>query len=382
MRNSASRTVGLACSGGDAPGMNAFIRAFVQIGANQRGATVLGIKDGYCGLVRLCQGIQAGKLTIETIRAEIETHAGPAGLRRRGQELVRLSQAAVRDLVGQGGTILGAGQCEPFHDGEIRQQVIDLLNGLGVEALVVLGGEGSLAGAAQLVAESCLAVVGVPATIDNDTHRYTESALGFDTALSNAVSSVERCREAAKSHGRIIVVETRGRASGQIAEAAALAAGADIAVIPERGPLTGSKVVGIARRIERARADGLSHAIVVVAEGVELPRPGPRGVGQALTDALRAYFHRPCTPVPGTEVRLCVLGNSQRGGPPTVHDRLLAAHYAEAAWDALAANPPRSGVVGLRQGQYVLQRFGERDAPVPPEPVRRGYQLQKMISRC
>jgi 6-phosphofructokinase 1 len=358
--------------------MNPFIRAFVRFARNRYGATVLGIKDGFGGAVRLWRRTQAEKLTLDAVRAEIETHAGLAGLRRRGQELVQLDHAAVSGLVGQGGTILGAGRCEPFRDENVRRGVIDLLDALGVGALVIAGGAGSLAAASDLVAESCVTIVGVPATIDNDTLQYTETALGFDTAVSDAAWAVERSRDTAMRQGCVLVVETMGRASGHIAEAAALAGGAEMAVIPEQGLLTGSKVAAIGRRLEQAMADGLSHPIIVIAEGVELPVPRPMGAGAALTSALRSYFRRTAAPAPGTEVRLCVLGHPQRGGPPTVHDRLLAARYAEAAaWATLAADPPRSGVVGLRQGRFVLQRFDATLAPDPHAAPTLGYQLQK-----
>jgi 6-phosphofructokinase 1 len=381
MGTNANRTVALACSGGDAPGTNAFIRAFVQLAINEHDAVVLAIKNGFGGLNQLSQRVQAAERTIVDIQAEVEVHAGLAGLHRRGQVVVRLDRASVRDLVGQGGTILGAGRCVAVHDANVRRRVIDLLVGLGVDAVVIVGGEGSLA-AARLVAESCLTVVGVPATIDHDTLQHTETSLGFDTAVSNAVWAVKRYRDTARSHGRILVLETMGRNSGRIAEAAALAGGADIAVIPEQGPLTGSKVVGIARRIERGLENGLSHAIVVIAEGVELSGAGPMGAGEALTAALRAYFQRPCTPVPESEVRLCVLGHPQRSGPPTVDDRLLAARYAEAAsWAALGADPPRSGVVGLREGRFVLQRFDEPASPEPSSTTTREHQLHKMLGR-
>jgi 6-phosphofructokinase 1 len=379
MVNSSRKKVALACSGGDVPGMNAFTSAFVRIGLLQHDIDIIGIKNGYQGLTRVSDRVRTGRSTINTLRSEIECHVGQAGLRRQGLDLVRLDHAAVSGLLGQAGTVLGSARCDRFFDPEVRLQIIDLLQGLGVEALVVVGGEGSLEGAARLLDESCLTLVGVPATIDGDASRYTDIPIGFDTAVNNLVVAAERFGDRAQGHHRVTVLQTIGRESGQTAHAVAQACGALVAVIPEEGPLTGSKVVKIARYIEQALADGLSDPTVVIADGVEVSAATAHGSARTLTAALRVYFARPCTPVPGTEVRLRVLGGTQRGGPPTAHDRLLAARYAGAAWDALAADPPHSGVIGLRNGHFDLQRFGDLVCPDARRPHGTEKDVQKVL---
>ena len=191
---------------------------------------------------------------------------------RRPQDLVRMSQASVCGLAGCGGTILASGRCDRFRDPAVRRRAIDLFAQLGVTALVVVGGEGSLAGAARLAAESDLTIVGVPATIDNDVD-CTDRTLGFDTALSHVISAVERFHDTTEIHHRIVVLETMGGHCGHLTMEAGLAGGVEIVVIPEQGPLSGRKMLGIARRLEEVMDQGQKQPIVLIAEGVMLAPP-------------------------------------------------------------------------------------------------------------
>jgi 6-phosphofructokinase 1 len=380
---------------GDAPGMNALLRSFVRVGIEEHRWDVVGVKDGFQGLVHTSESIRREERSIEQIKDALALHLGRAGLVRRSQDLARLELASVAGLIGHGGIILGTARCEAFHATATRKAVIALLDGLGVDALVVVGGEGSLTGAARLVEESRLTVVGIPATIDNDVP-YTEAALGFDTAVSNVVWALERCNDSALSHHRIMIVQTMGRKTGRLAMESALAAGVKIVAVPEQGPLTGSKMLGIARRIEESMHKGQIHAMILVAEGVEVARgegadaptqagndSGPTGPADALARSLCAYFGREESAFPGVEIRQNVLGHLQRGGAPTVFDRVLAVHYAEAAWQAITARPPRSGVVAWRHGRVVEQPFDAPSGVDLPRMTRKDcLLLQKTISQC
>jgi 6-phosphofructokinase 1 len=184
-----------------------------------------------------------------------------------------------------------------------------------------------------------------------------------------------------------MVLEIMGRNCGELARMAALASGAEIVVTPERGLLTDDKMQRIARRLERAMARGRRHAIVLVAEGVALD-PGLSYPGAAnptvwLAHELQAYFRREGGPFPSLETRPCVLGHLQRGGAPSVADRILAARFASAAWKAIASPRERSGVLGVRGGEILLQDFqAEPDLDLErSEAAEQLYQLQKDVSR-
>jgi 6-phosphofructokinase 1 len=371
-------------SGGDAPGMNALLRAIVRLGLSRHLAEVLGVKDGYAGLVRIVKLLESGELTLASLISEIDTHEGLLGVGHASQDLVRLDHASASGLLGRGGIMLGASRCPEFHDPEVRRQVIGLLEDLGVQALVVCGGDGSLAGANCLASESGLRIVGIPATIDNDLP-MTEMALGVDTAVNTLTWAVGHFADTAVSHKRIIVLEVMGRNSGELARLAALASGAEIVVTPERGALTMDKIQRIAERLERGMLRGRRHAIVLVAEGVELDaslaHQGDSNPTLRLTRDLQTYFRREGSPFPKLEARACVLGHLQRGGSPSVADRILAARFAEAAWEVITSPRERSGVLGLRNGSMLLQDFRTRVDPERTEAAQRLYQLQKDVSR-
>jgi len=371
-------------SGGDSPGMNPLLRNLVRLGLNRHRAEVLGVKDGYAGLVGTVQEIQSGQSTLARCQEEIATHPGLTGIHRTDQHLVLLDQASVSGLLGRGGIMLGASRCPEFHATEVRRQVVGLLEALGVRAVIVCGGNGSLAGASCLVNESDLRVVGIPVTIDNDLP-MTEMALGVDTAVNTLTWAVGQVADTAVSHRRIMVLEVMGRNSGELARMAALASGAEIVVTPERGPLTMDKIQGIAQRLERGMLRGRRHAIVLVAEGVildpSLAQQGDTNPTMRLTRDLQAYFCRDVSPFPKLEARACVLGHLQRGGSPSVADRILAARFAEAAWEVITSPGERSGVLGLRNGVILLQDFEDSSDPERAEAIEKLYRLQKDVSK-
>jgi 6-phosphofructokinase 1 len=364
--------------------MNALLRNLVRLGLNRHDAEVVGVRDGYAGLVRTCRRIQAGESTIAGLQEQLDTYPGLAGIHHAKQDLVVMDHASVSGLLGRGGIMLGASRCTEFHEVEVRRRVVGLLENLGVRAVIVCGGDGSLTGASCLADESDLRVVGIPATIDNDMP-VTEMALGVDTAVNTLTWAVGHFADTAASHHRIVVLEVMGRNSGELARMAALASGAEIVVTPERGSLTMDKMLGIAQRLERGLIQGRRHAIVLVAEGVildpSLAHHGDTNPTMRLTRELQAYFSRDGSPFPRLEARGCVLGHLQRGGSPSVADRILAARFAEAAWEVLTNPTEDSGVLGLRNGSMILHDFAVLIDPERAEAVERLYRLQKDVSK-
>lgn len=370
-------SVAFLCSGGDAPGMNACLRAFVRLGLNRYGGVTLGVKDGYSGLVRTCKRMFDDRTSVADLQAEIEGHRGSDGLRRQGQDLVWMDHESVSGVVGRGGIVLGCSRCDDFRNPDIRRRVIDLLASLDVETLVVCGGNGTFAGAACLAEEGDRHVIGIPATIDNDVEG-TDMALGVDTALNNIVSCVRKFNDTADSHHRVMVLEIMGRNNGYLAQMAALASGAEIVVTPERPDLDDKKLAGIAQRIEELMLAGRRHAIVLVAEGVHVdPAQGvhpTNTLARYLVSFLEQRRHR----LGEIEVRSSILGHLQRGGPPSAYDCILGARFAEAAWDAISDDRLRSGSLGLVGNRIQLAQFGGPNNDC--RDVSSDYQLQKDVS--
>lgn len=293
------KRIGVLTSGGDAPGMNAAIRAVVRM-ALDRGWEACGVRDGFAGLM-------AGRF-------------------------VPLGPRDVGGIIQSAGTFLRSARSPEFRTDGGQRQALDALARGGVDALVVIGGNGSQTGSHALSTRG-FPVVGVASTIDNDLYG-SEITLGVDTALNVAIEAIDRLRVTASSHGRAFLVEVMGRDSGYLALVAGIAGGAEVVVIPEieTGPEE------IAAEIRAMYERGKSHALVVVAEGA---REGAavlaeRLVGEGL----------------GFELRVTTLGHVQRGGTPSVFDRLLGSRLGAAAVAQLAAG--RSGVlVGLQRGEIV-----------------------------
>jgi len=272
--------IGVLTSGGDAPGMNAAIRAVVRRGISL-GLTVYGIRRGYDGLL-------------------------DGDFRPMGVE-------SVGDIIHRGGTILHTARSERFRLPEGQDLAAARLRGAGISGLVVIGGEGSFKGMIELGKRGVRAV-GVPATIDNDIP-FTDYSIGFDTALNTGVEAVNRLRDTATSHERVFVVETMGRESGHLALAVGVAGGAESILIPEL-PVN---IEDVCYKLRRGLDRGKVHSIIVVAEGATS--------GMDVAKAIEKCM--------GMELRVTILGHVQRGGTPTAFDRLIASRMGAAAVDAL-----------------------------------------------
>lgn len=356
------QAVAVLFSGGDAPGMNAFLRAVVRLGLNREKIAVLGVRDGYRGLVRTARAVNGDAGAVIRLKNTIASHPGRAGLINDQLDLIQMDHASVSGIMGKGGTILGSARCLEFHDKEVRTRVIHLLKQLNVRALVVVGGDGSLSGARLLASESDLRVIGVPATIDNDL-QFTDMALGVDTAVNTLVWAVDHFIDTARSHRRVMVLETMGRESGDLARMAGLASGAEMIITPEPGALTGTDMEKLAAKIEGAMTRGRGHAIVLVAEGVQFDPPQKRNRAYVLMDAFQQYFQRAGAPFPDLEVRPSVLGHLQRGGHTTPQDCILAARFADCAWKCIQKPDGGSGVTALRKNVVEIVPYGEPDMP-------------------
>lgn len=306
--------IGVMTSGGDAPGMNAAIRAVVRTGI-ARGLRVSAIYRGYQGLL---------ENAVEEVNAR-----------------------SVANIIQRGGTILRTARSREFLEPDGRRRGAEILQAHGIEGLVVIGGDGSFRGASLLDREHDVKVIGVPGTIDNDIYG-TDVSIGFNTALNIALDAVDRLRDTAASHDRLFLVEVMGRNSGHIALNVGVAGGAEAILIPERK----SDVGAIADSLVAAERRGKTSSIIVVAEGA-FP-----GGAMALQQAIEARS--------GFEVRTSILGHIQRGGTPSTRDRVLASRLGYIAVDALIAG--RSGeMVGVDKRGSVftpLDDVWENEKPI------------------
>ncbi len=275
------KKIGVLTSGGDSPGMNAAIRAAVRTAYTDEIA-VVGIRRGYSGLL--------------------------------DEEFIDMDYSSVGGIMEKGGTVLRSSRCEEFRTEEGREKAADLLRGNGIDALVVIGGEGSLNGAKLLMDENGIPVIGLPGTIDNDI-AMTDMCIGVDTCLNTCVETIQKLKDTASSHERAFVVEVMGRNSGYVALASGMAVGAEAIIVPEL-PVD---YEAIAEKIWNERKRGKINCIIVVAEGAS----------SAYTVA-RHVEHRI-----GYETRITILGHIQRGGSPTAFDRVLASRMGYASVKAL-----------------------------------------------
>lgn len=273
------KKIGVFTSGGDAPGMNAAIRAVVRAALTQN-IKVDGIIGGYSGM--------------------LEENFTVLGLR------------SVANVIQRGGTILKTGRCMEFLKPEYRAKAVENLRKQGIDSLVCIGGDGSFTGALALWNEHQFPIIGVPGTIDNDIFG-TDNTIGFDTAVNTGLQAIDRIRDTAASHDRLFIVEVMGRNSGFIACSVGLAGGAEEIFIPEN-PITVDKVV---EKIKAAVAKGKKSSILVTAEG---QKPGR---AYDLAEQIRKKS--------GLEAKVCILGHQQRGGSPTAIDRILASRLGAAA---------------------------------------------------
>ncbi|MCP3030556.1 6-phosphofructokinase [Halobacillus sp. A1] len=291
------KKIGVLTSGGDAPGMNAAIRAVVRK-AIYHGMEVYGVKHGYQGL----------------IDGSIE----------------KMELGSVGDIIQRGGTVLYSARCEEFKTEEGQQKGIDQLRKHGIEGLIVIGGDGSFRGAKKLT-EKGYPCIGVPGTIDNDIPG-TDYTIGFDTALNTITDAIDKIRDTATSHERTYVIEVMGRDAGDLALWSGLADGAESIIVPEMA----EEFDEVIERLKRGHDRGKKHSIIIVAEGVTSAVDFSKRVKEA-TDL---------------ETRVTVLGHTQRGGSPSASDRVLASRLGAYAVDLILEG--KAGcMVGIEKNKLV-----------------------------
>jgi len=291
------KKIAILTSGGDAPGMNAAIRAVARTALNN-GLEVMGIKRGYSGLIN--------------------------------GEIFPMDRTSVSDIIQRGGTVLRTARFPEFKDEEVRKRAVKILKAYGIDALVVIGGDGSFMGA-KLLSKLGVMTVGLPGTIDNDL-AYTDYTIGFDTALNTVVDSINKIRDTSTSHERVSIVEVMGRSCGDLALHAGISGGAEAILVPELGF---DKDI-LCRKILEGKAEGKMHNLVVLAEGIG----GALDLAKEIED------------VTGIETRATILGHVQRGGSPSGFDRVLASRMGAKAVEVLLAGKT-SRVIGIRENKIV-----------------------------
>ena len=314
------KTIGVLTSGGDAPGMNAAIRAVTR-SAIYMGWKVYGIYRGWEGLIN--------------------------------DDIREFTTESVSSTIQRGGTILKTARSEEFRTYEGRQKAYDNLTKHGIDALVVIGGNGSLAGAQEFAKEFDVPCVGLPGTIDNDLYG-TDSTIGYDTALNTIVECVDKIRDTATSHNRVFFIEVMGRDAGFLAQNSAIAAGAEAAIIPEDK----TDIDQLEEFIRRGTRKSKNSSIVLVSESQK--------DGGAMHYAERMRLEHP-----EFDVRVTILGHLQRGGTPTAFDRILASRLGVAAVEALNEGQ-RNVMVGIKNDQIVYVPFPraiKMDKPIDRELI-------------
>ncbi len=298
------KTIGVLTSGGDAPGMNAAIRAVVRT-ALSKGLRVKGIMRGYAGLLN--------------------------------EEIIDMDARSVSDIIQKGGTILYTARCEEFRTAEGQQKGAEICRKYGIDGLVVIGGDGSFQGA-QKLSHLGINTIGVPGTIDLDI-ACTDYTIGFDTAVNTAMEAIDKIRDTSTSHERCSVIEVMGRRAGYIALWCGIANGAEDILLPERYDGDESKLI---EHIKDTKKKGKKHHIVINAEGI--------GDSQKLAEKIEAET--------GMETRATILGHMQRGGSPTCKDRVYASLMGAYAVDLLCEGKSNR-VVAYAHGDYVDYEIDE-----------------------
>ena len=314
------KCVGILTSGGDAPGMNAAIRAVTRA-AIYNGLQVKGIYRGYRGLVT--------------------------------GEIKEFKSQNVSNIIQLGGTILKTARCKEFTTPEGRKMAYDNMVKEGIDALVVIGGDGSLTGARIFAQEYDIPCIGLPGTIDNDLYG-TDTTIGYDTALNTILDAVDKIRDTATSHERLFFVEVMGRDAGFLALNGAIASGAEAAIIPE----SSTEVDQLEEFIKSGFRKSKNSSIVLVAES-------------ELTGGAMHYAERVKNEYPQYDVRVTILGHLQRGGSPTAHDRILASRLGAAAIDAIMEDQ-RNVMIGIEHDEIVYVPFSKaikNDKPVKRDLV-------------
>lgn len=299
------KCIGVLTSGGDAPGMNAAVRAVTRA-AIYNGIKVKAIYRGYKGLIT--------------------------------GEIKEFQTQDVSNIIQQGGTILKSARCSEFKTKEGRQWAYDTIKREGIDALVVIGGDGTFTGARTFAQEFNMPIVGIPGTIDNDLWG-TDSTVGYDTALNTIMECIDKIRDTATSHERLFFVEVMGRDAGFLALNSAIASGSEAAIIPEKE----TSVAQLDELISNGFRKSKNSSIVIVAEG--------GGGAQAMADRIHQQY-------PEYDIRVSILGHLQRGGSPTAYDRILASRMGVAAIEALI-DEQRSIMIGIVNDQIVHVPFSK-----------------------
>ena len=312
------KSIGIITSGGDAPGMNAAVRAVTRAAIFQ-GWKVFGIYRGWEGLIN--------------------------------GDIKEFTTESVSNTIQRGGTILKTARSKEFMTPEGREKAFRNVSKYGIDALIVIGGNGSLAGAQQLAMEYDIPVIGIPGTIDNDLYG-TDSTIGYDTALNTIMDCIDKIRDTATSHDRIFFVEVMGRDAGFLAQNSAIAAGAEAAIIPEENTDIDQLASFIGRGIRKSK----NSSIVIVSE--------KDGGAMHYAERVRKEY-------PEYDVRVSILGHLQRGGVPTAYDRILASRMGVASIDALKEGQ-RNVMVGVKDEKIVYIPIGRAikiDKPIDKELI-------------
>lgn len=308
MSNKVIQTIGVLTSGGDSPGMNAAIRAVVRSCAYQN-IKCIGVYRGFQGLIE--------------------------------GDFIDLGPRTVKNIINKGGTFLKSARSQTFRTKEGRAEAIKHIHKAEMDALIVIGGDGSFRGAVTLAREYDFPVIGIPATIDNDI-QGTDFTIGYDTALNTVVEAIDKIRDTASSHNRLFLIEVMGRDAGDIALNAGIGAGAEEILIPE-------EKLGRERLVEKlgiSKKSGKSSSIVVVAEGDK--------AGKNIFE-LADYINEI---LPEYDVRVTVLGHLQRGGSPSCYDRVLASRLGVGAVDVLIEGKTKS-MVSIQHKKVISVPFIE-----------------------
>lgn len=314
------KCIGILTSGGDAPGMNAAIRAVTR-SAIYNGIEVKGVMRGYKGLVF--------------------------------DEIIPFKTNSVSNIIQQGGTILKTARCKEFETTEGRQTAYETLQRENIDALVVIGGDGSLTGARIFAQEYNFPIVGLPGTIDNDL-QGTDLTIGYDTALNTIMQAVDKIRDTASSHERLFFIEVMGRECGILALNGAIASGAEAAIIPERSMQQDQLADLISNGFRKSK----NSSLVLVTEG------DITGGAMKMAERVKKEF-------PQYDVRVTILGHVQRGGSPTANDRILASRMGASAIDALL-DGQRNVMIGIQNDVIVYVPFSKaikKNKPIQPDLV-------------
>ena len=318
-------TIGVLTSGGDAPGMNAAIRAVVRTALAQ-GKKVKGIMRGYQGLL--------------------------------DEEIIDMDKHSVSDIIQKGGTILGTARCADFRNAEGQQRGADICKKHGIDGLVVIGGDGSFQGA-QKLAHLGVNTIGIPGTIDLDI-ACTDYTIGFDTAVNTAMEAIDKVRDTSTSHERCSIIEVMGRHAGYIALWCGLANGAEDILLPERYNHDEQKIIN---HIIDSRKMGKKHHLIINAEGI--------GHSASMAKRIEAAT--------GMETRATILGHMQRGGSPSCKDRVYASIMGAYAVDALCEGKS-SRVVAYKNGEYIDIDIDEALA-MHKDISEYEYNISKVLAR-